>query len=98
MPVAAAYCPSCGAPRSEIDRILLDAARVARKAFDAGAAVVDRAVLELQPAFHKAVQAIEPAVQEVERAFKPFADTAVRGARDVVKRMSPTAEKTAKAA
>src|SRR6266566_4568226 len=98
LPVGATYCPSCGAPRSEIDRLLRDAERAAKKAVDAAGAALDRAAKELQPTFDKAVSSIRPAVEEVARTVKPLADKTARAAKDVANAVRPAAETTAKVA
>src|SRR2546425_11687610 len=68
LPAGAAYCPSCGTPRSEIDHLLRQAERAVNKALVVGTTVLDRAAKELQPAFDKAGQAPRPAVEAVGKA------------------------------
>src|SRR3989454_5405508 len=68
LPAEAAYCPSCGTPRSEIDHLLRQAERAVNKALVVGTTVLDRAAKELQPAFDKAVQTLRPAVEAVGKA------------------------------
>src|SRR5256712_10269877 len=67
-PAEAAYCPSCGTPRSEIDHLVRQAERAVNKALVVGTTVLDRAAKELQPAFDKAVQTLRPAVEAVGKA------------------------------
>src|SRR6266702_4643226 len=73
LPEGAAFCPACGAPRSEIDRLLRDAERAAKKAVDTVGAAMDRAAKELQPTFDKAVSAVRPSIEEVARTDKTIA-------------------------
>src|SRR2546426_2809208 len=68
LPAEAAYCPSCGTPRSEIDHLVRQAERAVNKALVVGTTVLDRAAKELQPAFDKAVQTLRPAVEAVGKA------------------------------
>src|SRR3989454_5137014 len=68
LPAEAAYCPSCGTPRSGIDHLLRQAERAVNKALVVGTTVLDRAAKELQPAFDKAVQTLRPAVEAVGKA------------------------------
>src|SRR2546425_5217313 len=91
LPAEAAYCPSCGTPRSEIDHLLRQAERAVNKALVVGTTVLDRAAKELQPAFDKAVQTLRPAVEAVGKATNdmvvavtPAAQTTVRTAKEVV--------------
>src|SRR2546422_5519366 len=91
LPAEAAYCPSCGTPRSEIDHLLRQAERAVNKALVVGTTVLDRAAKELQPAFDKAVQTLRPAVEAVGKATNdmvvavtPPAPAHVRAAKGVV--------------
>src|SRR2546428_6764083 len=91
LPAEAAYCPSCGTPRSEIDHLLRQAERAVNKALVVGTTVLDRAAKELQPAFDKAVQTLRPAVEAVGKATNdmvvavtPAAQATVRTAKEVV--------------
>src|SRR3989442_12078053 len=67
-PAEAAYCPSCGTPRSEIDHLLRQAERAVSRALVVGTTVLDRAAKELQPTFNKAVETLRPAVEAVGKA------------------------------
>src|SRR3989449_11140322 len=67
-PAEAAYCPSCGTPRSEIDHLMRKAERAVSRALVVGTTVLDRAAEELQPAFNKAVETPRPAVEAVGKA------------------------------
>src|SRR3989442_8372773 len=63
LPAEAAYCASCGTPRSEIDHLLRQAERAVSRALVVGTTVLDRAAKELQPTFNKAVETLRPAVE-----------------------------------
>src|SRR5207245_3046203 len=80
LPAEAAYCPSCGAPRSEIDHFVRETERAVILALTTGTEALDRAVKDLQPAFDKAVQTLRPAVEAVGKATN-----------DVVVAMTPAA-------
>src|SRR2546428_12065881 len=67
-PAEAAYCPSCGTPRSEIDHLMRQAERAVSRALVVGTTVLDRAAKELQPTFNKAVETLRPAVEAVGKA------------------------------
>src|SRR6266571_5317620 len=82
LPEGAAFCPACGAPRNEIDRLLRDAERAAKKAVDTVGAAMDRAAKELQPTFDKAVSAVRPA-RDVANAVRPAAETTAKVAKEV---------------
>src|SRR5437867_12857149 len=91
LPAEAAYCPSCGAPRSEIDHFVRETERAVLLALTTGTTVLDRAAKELQPAFDKAVQTLRPAVEAVGKATNdmvvavtPAAQATVRTAKEVV--------------
>src|SRR2546422_2169936 len=91
LPAEAAYCPSCGTPRSEIDHLLRQAERAVNKALVVGTTVLDRAAKELQPAFDKAVQTLRPAVEAVGKATNdmvvagtPPGQTTLRAGKEVV--------------
>src|SRR2546426_2677166 len=91
LPAEAAYCPSCGTPRSEIDHLLRQAERAVNKALVVGTTVLDRAAKELQPAFDKAVQTLRPAVEAVGKATNdmvvavtPAGQATLRTAKEVV--------------
>src|SRR2546422_1497528 len=87
LPAEAAYCPSCGAPRSEIDHFVRETERAVILALTTGTEALDRAVKDLQPAFEKAVQTLRPAVEAVGKATN-----------DVVVAMTPMAEATVRVA
>src|SRR3989475_6578194 len=87
LPAEAAYCPSCGAPRSEIDHFVRETERAVLLALTTGTEALDRAAKDLQPAFDKAVQTLRPAVQAVGKATN-----------DVVVAMTPAAEATVRVA
>src|SRR3989441_8145035 len=91
LPAEAAYCPSCGTPRSEIDHLMRQAERAVTKALVAGTTALDRAAKELQPTFDKAVQTLRPAAEAIGKATNDFvvavtpaAEASVRTAREVV--------------
>ena len=86
-PAEAAYCPSCGTPRSEIDHLMRQAERAVSRALVVGTTVLDRAAKELQPTFNKAVETLRPAVEAVGKATN-----------DVVVAVTPAAEATFRAA
>src|SRR3989454_2484849 len=67
-PAEAAYCPSCGTPRSEIDHLMRQAERAVSRALVVGTTVLDRAAKELQPTFSRAVETLRPAVEAVGKA------------------------------
>src|SRR2546427_12113465 len=67
-PAEAAYCPSCGTPRSEIDHLMRQAERTVSRALVVGTTVLDRAAKELQPTFSRAVETLRPAVEAVGKA------------------------------
>src|SRR2546425_3742512 len=67
-PAEAAYCPSCGTPRSEIDHLMRQAVRAVSRALVVGTTVLDRAAKELQPTFSRAVETLRPAVEAVGKA------------------------------
>ena len=92
-PAGAAYCPSCGTPKSEIERLFLDAARVANRAVDAGVGAIDRAAMAIQPTVNKAVQAIRPAVEGTARALEPVARDVASATKEVANAVGPVAEK-----
>src|SRR5207244_12359808 len=90
LPAEAAYCPSCGAPRSEIEHFVRETERAVLLALTTGTEALDRAAKDLQPAFEKAVQTLRPAVEAVGKAtndvvaaLTPMADPTVRVANDV---------------
>lgn len=90
LPAEAAYCPSCGAPRSEIEHFVYETGRAVIQALSAGTAALDRAAKDLQPTFDKAVQTLRPAAEaigkatnEVVVAFTPAAEATVRVAKEV---------------
>src|SRR5256712_2119051 len=87
LPAEAAYCPSCGAPRSEIDHFVRETERAVLLALTTGSEALDRAAKDLQPAFDKAVQTLRPAVEAVGKATN-----------DVVVAMTPMAEATVRVA
>src|SRR2546426_11510648 len=87
LPAEAAYCPSCGAPRSEIDHFVRETERAVLLALTTGTEALDRAAKDLQPAFEKAVQTLRPAVEAVGKATN-----------DVVVAMTPMAEATVRVA
>lgn len=95
LPQTGAYCPICGAPRREIDRLILETRNAAGRAVEASVVAFDRLSQELQPAVDRAVAAIRPAVDEVGRVFRPFADTTVRVMNDVTNSLRPAAQRTA---
>src|SRR3989442_2729671 len=91
LPAEAAYCPSCGTPRSEIDHLVRQAERAVNKALVVGTTLLDRAAKELQPAFDKAVQTLRPAVEAVVQATHdlvvagtPPAPTTLPAAQEIV--------------
>jgi len=93
LPLEAAYCPSCGAPRSEIDHFVREAERAVIQALSTGGAALYRAAKELQPTFEKAIQTLRPVVEavgkatnEVAVAVTPAAETTVRVAKEVADR------------
>src|SRR5256712_6566367 len=67
-PAEAAYCPSCGTPRSEIDHLMRQAERAVSRALVVGTTVLDRAAKELQPTFSRAVETLRPAVEAAGKA------------------------------
>src|SRR2546429_1587266 len=90
LPAEAAYCPSCGAPRSEIDHFVRETERAVLLALTTGTEALDRAAKDLQPAFDKAVQTLRPAVEAVGKAtndvviaLTPMAEATVRVAKEV---------------
>src|SRR2546426_9478750 len=87
LPAEAAYCPSCGAPRNEIEHFVRETERAVLLALTTGTAALDRAAKDLQPAFDKAVQTLRPAVEAVGKATN-----------DVVVAMTPMAEATVRVA
>src|SRR2546429_7294552 len=87
LPAEAACCPSCGAPRSEIDHVVRETERAVLLALTTGTEALDRAAKDLQPAFDKAVQTLRPAVEAVGKATN-----------DVVVAMTPMAEATVRVA
>src|SRR2546427_7136743 len=87
LPAEAAYCPSCGAPRSEIEHFVRETERAVLLALTTGTEALDRAAKDLQPAFEKAVQTLRPAVEAVGKATN-----------DVVVAMTPMAEATVRVA
>src|SRR3989449_4460570 len=96
LPAEAAYCPSCGTPRSEIDHLLRQAERAVNKALVVGTTVLDRAAKELQPAFDKAVQTLRPAVEAVGKATNdmvvavtPAGQAPVREAKEILGKTLP---------
>lgn len=93
-PQGGAYCPICGAPRNELDRLILDTRNAAQKAVEASVVAIDRASRELQPAVERAVAAFRPAVEEVGKALRPVADTTVRAVNDVANTLRPVAQRT----
>lgn len=96
MPAGAAYCPSCGTPRSEIDQLLQQAARGAKKVVDTGVAAVDRAAKGLEPAVDKAVKTIRPAVGEAAKFAKDVADKTVAAVRPAVAKVAEKTEEVAR--
>src|SRR2546427_10058240 len=64
-PAEAAYCPSCGTPRSGIDHLMRQAERAVSRALVVGTTVLDRAAKELQPTFSRAVATLRPAGEAV---------------------------------
>src|SRR5256885_12200446 len=87
LPAEAAYCPSCGAPRNEIEHFVRETERAVLLALTTGTEALDRAAKDLQPAFDKAVQTLRPAVEAVGKATN-----------DVVVAMTPMAEATGRVA
>src|SRR2546426_11911901 len=87
LPAEAAYCPACGAPRSEIEHFVRETERAVLLALTTGTEALDRAAKDLQPAFEKAVQTLRPAVEAVGKATN-----------DVVVAMTPMAEATVRVA
>ena len=91
LPLDAAYCASCGAPRSEIDHFVRETERAVIQVLATGAAVLDRAAKDLQPTFDKAIQTLRPAVEAVGKAtnevvvavITPAAEATVRVAKEV---------------
>src|SRR2546428_9420426 len=67
-PAEAAYCPSCGTPRSEIDHLMRQAERAVSRALVVGTTVLDRAAKELQPTLSRAVETLRPAVDAASEA------------------------------
>src|SRR2546430_4506832 len=89
LPAEAAYCPSCGAPRSEIDHFVRETERAVLLALTTGTEALDRAAKDLQPALDKAVQTLRPAVEAVGKptndvvvALTPLAEPTVRVAKE----------------
>src|SRR6059036_2422049 len=87
LPAEAAYCPSCGAPRSEIEHLVRATERAVIQALTAGSAALDRASKDLQPVVDKAVRTLRPAVEAVGKATN-----------DVVVAVTPAAEATVRVA
>src|SRR2546428_18436 len=87
LPAEAAYCPSCGAPRSEIEHFVRETERAVILALTTGTEALNRAAKDLQPAFDRAVQTLRPAVEAVGKATN-----------DVVTAMTPAAEATVRVA
>src|SRR5256885_9105279 len=90
LPAEAAYCPACGAPRSEIEHFVRETERAVLLALTTGTEALDRAAKDLQPAFEKAVQTLRPAVEAVGKAtndagvaMTPMAEATVRVAKEV---------------
>src|SRR2546426_4551101 len=88
LPAEAAYCPSCGAPRSEIDHFVRETERAVLLALTTGTETLDRASKDLQPAFDKTVQNLPPAVaalgnatNHVFVAMTPMAEATLRAAK-----------------
>src|SRR2546422_1970760 len=98
LPAEAAYCPSCGTPRSEIDHLLRQAERAVNKALVVGTTVLDRAAKELQPAFDKAVQTLRPAVEAVGKATNDMVVAVTPPAQATVPTAKEVADKTGAAA
>src|SRR3989442_6513715 len=99
LPAEAAYCPSCGAPRSEIDHFVRETERAVLLALTTGTEALDRAAKDLQPAFDKAVQTLRPAVEAVGKAtndvvvaMTPMAEATVRVAKEVADKTVAAAE------
>src|SRR5713226_4942815 len=84
LPAEAAYCPSCGTPRSEIDHLMRQAERAVNRALVVGTTVLDRAAKELQPTFDKAVQTLRPAAEASVRTAKEVVDKTVAAVRPAV--------------
>src|SRR3989475_8245693 len=87
LPAEAAYCPSCGAPRSEIDHFGRETERAVLLALTTATEALDRAAKDLQPAFDKAGQTLRPPVQAFGKATN-----------DVVVAMTPAPEATVRVA
>src|SRR3989442_15634506 len=87
LPAEAAYCPSCGAPRNEIEHFVRETERAVLLALTTGTEALDRAAKDLQPAFDRAVQTLRPALEAVGKATNDAAVT-----------MTPMAEATARVA
>src|SRR2546421_8385411 len=90
LPAEAAYCPSCGAPRNEIEHFVRETERAVLLAVTTGTEALDRAAKDLQPAFDRAVQTLRPAVEAVGKAtndfvvaMTPMAEATVRVAKEV---------------
>ena len=94
LPLEAAYCPVCGAPRREIDHLITQVRHAADQTIEATLAVFNRASKELEPAFDKVFQTLQPVVQDVGKALQPLADSTVRAANEVADALRPTARKT----
>src|SRR2546426_8975583 len=97
LPAEAAYCPSCGTPRSEIDHLLRQAERAVNKALVVGTTVLDRAAKELQPAFDKAVQTLRPAVEAVGKATNDMVVAVTPPAQATLRTAQEGVDKTAAA-
>src|SRR2546425_11239126 len=87
LPAEAAYCPSCGAPRSEIEHFVRETERAVILALTTGTEALNRAAKARHPAFDRGVQTWRPGVEAVGKATN-----------DVVTAMTPAAEATVRVA
>ena len=98
LPSGGAYCPVCGARRSEIGRFATEVLSAAEKAVGASVAALDRGSKEMQQTLERIANALQPAVTEIDKAIQPLADSTVRAANEVANAFRPAAEGTARAA
>jgi uncharacterized OB-fold protein len=98
LPPTVAYCPICGAPRSEWDRLAARAQTAAEKAVVVSAAALDRVSKEMEPAIGRIVNALQPAADEIGKTLRPVVEGAARVANEIADAVQPAAQETARAA
>ncbi len=97
-PPGGAYCPVCGARRSELDRFVTEARDAAKKAISASVTALDRAADEIQPMVERVLTALQPAVDGIGKAVEPLAEATARATREVANAFRPAADETIKVA